>query len=237
MYISPEKHALTARSPHLFTGSRRDAGLQVAAKGDPAKVQLERFVYNTFFRHYAAHVSHFMPLMLALRDEQLLSVAGVRSAEKGPLFLEQYIDRPVEHYLATVFHCDVAREEVVEIGNLASTCLGSARYLFIALAALLHQAGKTWVCCVANPSVRAIFRKMHFPFEPLQTVDKYRLGAENTLWGSYYDKGCLLMAARVEDCFQALAANPVHAEVLARDLARLSVHPQNWSQQMNDSAS
>src|SRR3546814_3987285 len=45
---------------------------------------------------------------------------GYRRADCGPLFLETYLDKPVEQHVADIIGRRVERSEIVEIGNFAS---------------------------------------------------------------------------------------------------------------------
>ena len=64
--------------------------------GDRAEV--ESFVRETFALAYGASVRSFMPRLLAVcrKDGDLLAAFGVRSARDEKLFLENYLDQPVE---------------------------------------------------------------------------------------------------------------------------------------------
>ncbi|MCB1614867.1 MAG: thermostable hemolysin [Pseudomonadales bacterium] len=223
--------------PVFYSGASNSARLILAGRDHDKKSRLEHFVYNTFYSHYGARVNHFMPLMLAFEQNDILAVAGVRSACGSHLFLEQYLDAPIEKLLSGFYGRPVSREGIVEIGNLSSTCLGSAKFLFVALAALLHQAEAQWVVCVANPAVRAIFRKMKLPFDCVQSVDKARLGKESELWGSYYDAGCCLMVASVAECVAALSENPNIQKEWQSSLSQTRISqsaPGHWQALMSD---
>jgi hypothetical protein len=89
-----------------------------------------------------------MPELIALFDAggQILAAVGFRSADGENLFLEHYLDTPVEHAIAC--HSTRAlpqREGIVEIGNLASIDRGASRKLFAVLAGVLLPVDQqTW---------------------------------------------------------------------------------------------
>ena len=71
------------------------ATLTHAAAQRPA---LERFIAERFRQAYGAQVSHFCAHLLGLRDAagKWQAAAGYTPAASGALYLEHYLDRPVE---------------------------------------------------------------------------------------------------------------------------------------------
>jgi|GEM_PF-3962897 len=65
------------------------------------RAEVEAFVADIFANAYGAKIQHFMPHLIALRDENNMLVAafGLRQAYAEPLFLEQYLDTSVETLL------------------------------------------------------------------------------------------------------------------------------------------
>src|SRR6187402_194533 len=80
------------------------------------------FAQRLYQRHLRAQLK---PTYLTWRsinaaDGRPLAVLGYRSAEGGPLFLESYLDRPVEQAVSAAFGMDLTRADIVEIGCLAA---------------------------------------------------------------------------------------------------------------------
>ncbi len=90
--------------------------------GSPERAQVEDYIAAVFARHYGARIRHFKPHLLAMHGEdgRILAALGLRSAASGPLFLETYLDLPVEQRLSAVCGQGVRRGDIVEVGNLAS---------------------------------------------------------------------------------------------------------------------
>jgi hypothetical protein len=184
------------------------ATLQTAIypRGSAGRDELERYIHDLFAHGYGAEVKHFLPQLMSLRDESgaLLAALGMRGGNSEPLFLEIYLDEPIEQRLAAVAGVAVQRDSIVEIGNLASSRSGAARWLFLALAAYLHGRGAQWAIYTVAPFLKNTFIKLGFNLHVLAHADKTRLGDDANDWGSYYDAGPEVMAVDVAQAFHAV---------------------------------
>ena len=211
----------TARSLalSLLTGSLRTQRQDTRQVGVPAamsaalyprgcggRVELESYIHDVFARGYGAEVKHYLPQLMSLRDGQgeLLAALGMRCGSSESLFLENYLDQPVEQRLAAVAGVAVQRDSIVEIGNLASSRSGAARWLFLALAAYLHGRGAQWAIFTVAPFLKNTFLKLGFNLRVLAKADKARLGDAAREWGSYYDAEPEVLAVDVTQAFYAV---------------------------------
>ena len=89
---------LPAALNHDNTALSPVPGIVIAGHGtDGKRLSLEGFVAREFFQRYGAKLNNFMPWLLGLScDGQLAGVAGLRPAADCSLFIEQYLDVPVE---------------------------------------------------------------------------------------------------------------------------------------------
>lgn len=172
------------------------------------RAEIESFIRADFARVYGADVRHFMPHLMGLRgdDGTLLAALGFRAASAGRLFLEHYLDAPVEAVLAGSGH-RVPRAGIVEVGNLAVSRAGGARWLITALTAYLEGARYQWVAFTAVPSLINSFARMGVDLVRLAAAERTRLPSdEQRLWGSYYNAGPTVVAVGVAQAFDALTA-------------------------------
>lgn len=162
--------------------------LEQHLQGDPARGEAERYIQNRFFDTHGADVRLFMPELWALRgaDEALSATAGIRLAEHDTLFLEQYLDHPIEQLAANVAGGEVPRSAIVEVGNLAASNIGSARLCIITVTWLLTQRGFEWVTFTGNASLVNSFHRLGLRPVPLSPADPLRLGEQRHEWGRYY---------------------------------------------------
>lgn len=182
---------------------------RVSECADPLRRgRLQTFIGASFAARHGARVRHFMPEMLALTtaDCEPLAAIGVRAAASGPLFLERYLDRPVEDEIARVHGAPVVRTHIAEVGNLASSGAGHARLLIVALTDLLIAEGFEWVVFTATTEVSNSFRRLELVPLVLGTADPARMGDERADWGTYYDCNPRVMAGAIRDGYETLAA-------------------------------
>ena len=99
----------------------------------PQRDRVEGFIAQRFLDVHGARISSFMPnlLVLFVVEGNPAAALGVRDAGYEPLFLEYYLDLPVEVVLAK--NADLclppSRDCIAEIGNLASVDRRASRQL------------------------------------------------------------------------------------------------------------
>lgn len=163
--------------------------IDLCGQQEPLRRETEVFIKQVFRKAYGARIDHFLPYLLSMRQNGgLLAALGICPAREGELFLETYLDMPIENRLAEHFKRPIDRNSIVEVGNLASAHGGGARFLFTALSAYLSGAGYQWAVFTATPQVRNSFAKLGVELIPLAHADKQRLGKQQERWGSYYDQ-------------------------------------------------
>jgi len=168
----------------LTVAPRED--LLLHQRGDAARAETERFIAGVYRQHFAARLTHFMPVLASRSvDGRTAAAAGYRSAAE-PLFLERYLPQPVEQVLAAAVGRPVAREEIVEIGQFASQCAGEGRRLMVSLARHLVDSGFRWAAITATTELRRLFRHRGLSVLPLAPAQRRCVGDEAPLWGSYY---------------------------------------------------
>lgn len=154
-----------------------------------------------------------MPCLLGLYDgeQQLQAALGVRCGQQGALFLEHYLDVPVEHCIAE--HSggsQPSRGLIAEVGNLAAVGAGHARLLIVALTDLLAAAGFRWVAFTGTPMLLNSFQRLGLGLLHLGAADGRRLGDELADWGSYYATQPQVMVGDVLAAHQRLQALGVY---------------------------
>jgi|SRR5512145_3264930 hypothetical protein len=184
--------------PPVVRTGRATARLEPIHRTHPHRASFEQFIAARFDRAYGARVGHFSPHLLGVRDAlaRWQAASGYTPAAGQRLFLEQYFDRPVEDSLAGLGR-PVARERIVEVGNLAAASAGMARTLIPLLARHLHRLGYEWVVFTATRELRNSFRRLGLNPLRLARADPARLADGGASWGSYYQHDPLVMAGRI----------------------------------------
>lgn len=177
------------QAPATRATGRTSYEVEYVCRGDPARASLEAFISRSFHAAHGAILSHFCDTLLGCRDSggQWIAALGYSLAQDGPLFLEQYLDEPLEHAIGARAGHPVARGEIVEVGNLAAAHPGAARALIVSMTRLLHGQGLHWVAFTATASLLNSFTRLRLKPGVLAAADPLRLADAGRCWGSYYD--------------------------------------------------
>lgn len=167
--------------------------------------EVEAFIGNVFARHYGARVSAFAPNLMLLEEQgRIVAATGWRSARSENLFLERYLDSPIEQAMAQLADQYVERERIVEVGNLAAEKSGGSLHVILALASHLDRLGYEWVVFTATQELVGIFSRLGLPLLALAKADPARLGKEAQAWGSYYATEPIIVAGRIRLAIERL---------------------------------
>jgi len=182
---------VTARRP---LGSLLHLGVAGTEASDRA--ELEAFVGAAFKRGHDATVTSFMPTLLSFRDRagELRGVVGLRGAVPQPLYLEQYLEKPVEAAIAAATGHPVRREQVVEVGNLAGANCRAAMRMVALLPGYLLSRDYRWIVFTATSTVRGILEGFGAPLVELARADGARVAGSPDRWGRYYEKDPRVLA-------------------------------------------
>jgi len=137
-----------------------------------------------------------MPTLLSFRDAggDLRGVIGLRAAAPAPLYLEQYLEQPIESAIAAATGQRVQRREVVEVGNLAGANCRAAMRMVAALPSYLLSHDYQWIVFTATSAVRGILQGFGAPLVELAQADGSRVADGSDRWGSYYEKDPRVLA-------------------------------------------
>jgi len=202
----------SAASTSVSTTGCKTPVKQLIALDSPRRNEAESFIRNVFSRHYAAQVRSFAPdLMLLEQTDRISAAAGWRGAAQGPLFLETYLDAPVEAHIARLAASPVARERIAEVGNLAAITPGGGARMILTLAEHLDRLGYEWVVFTATQELIGIFAKLGLPPLALGVADPARLGESASDWGRYYDSQPVVVAGRIRLALERMRNQPEKA--------------------------
>lgn len=174
--------------------------LEVVGHGHPARASLERFIAGCFFRSYGAVIRHFADTLLGVRgsDGQWQAALGYSLPEARPhVFVEQYLDLPLEQALSAVLREPVARSALAEVGNMAATSAGMGRQLIALATRHLYARGLDYVVFTATRALANSFVRLGIPIFPVAPADPARLHDGEDGWGTYYRNSPTVMVGRI----------------------------------------
>jgi hypothetical protein len=192
-------------APRERPGCRRPLGrsLRVAtvAAGSCDRAELEAFVGDAFARKHEARVTSFMPTLLSFRDMAgaLRGAVGLRGAGEHRLFLEQYLDQPIETAIASAMGRPIRRRQVVEVGNLAGANCRTAVRMVALLPAHLLARDYQWIVFTATSAVREILLGFGAPLIELARAESTRVALGSDEWGRYYETDPRVFAGFLPD--------------------------------------
>jgi len=166
--------------------------LYVTAVGEgpaPLRVRMETFVRHGYRAHFGAEVSSFLPSLLGASDasDTLRAVLGFRSGAEEPLFLEQYLDLPIEHALSEVVGQCIRREQIMEAGNLVTDPAIVAPAFFQGfLIWATSTSACDWLVFTGTRAVRTLLARLGAEMLEIAVARPERLREASDQWGAYY---------------------------------------------------
>jgi hypothetical protein len=139
------------------------------------------------------------------RQGETGALLGYLRAGEAPLFLERYLDRPIEVLVSNVLGRAVARDRIVELGNFAA---GNGIAMIELWGSAANDLGATCEVAVATLTapLRRMFARIGVPIREIAPALPGRLGAAADLWGSYYDHDPIVCCGPIADGQRAIAA-------------------------------
>ena len=175
----------------------------------PQRRQVENFIARRFLDVHGARISNFMPTLLSLpgEDGETRAALGVRDAGYEPLFLEYYLDLPVENMLALrAGLCrPPSRDRIAEVGNLASVDRRASRQLFALLADYLARENFEWAVFTGCSALTRMFGSLGIETVILGRALQASLPVDQQTWGGYYEDSPRVVAGRVSRGLDAFA--------------------------------
>lgn len=186
--------------------------LTLHPQADPGREAVEHSIRTIYAHRYGARVPAFAPMLLALRQgEEVLAAAGYRSAALGPLFLERYLNAPVEALIGAQTGAAARRDAIVEVGHLAAPHGGEGRRLIQLLGPHLVAEGFEWVVGTVTQELRAMLVRLGVAPLTLGTADPAALGEQARYWGSYYEHQPVVLAIHLRRALRQYLARRARA--------------------------
>jgi hypothetical protein len=188
--------------------------------------EIEAFIRQCFVAAHDARIGHFMPRLFSLRASRgdLIAAFGLRAASSSRLFLETYLDRPIEDQLQLALGEAVRREEIIEVGNLSALYPGAARWLIVALTAMLHGEGYKWVTFTGTAALRNGFSRLGLrPVELGAATLEHLPPSKRADWGRYYDHAPMVMAGDIRYGYHSLLQRRNLTELLRAGMGSIDL--------------
>lgn len=127
------------------------------------------------------------------------AVVGYRLAGTQTLFLETYLDRPIEDVLTDRLARPVPRARIVELGDHASDSAAATITLWRDAADALGAHADVAVAVLTRP-LRSMFARLGLALIELAPARIEALGGNGARWGRYYEADPVLCAGDIAAC-------------------------------------
>lgn len=185
------------KAPESVTGASRSFTVNFSDTEASDRAEIEQFIKDVFFQVCGAKVKFFLPTLISLRDldGKLVAACGIRNAGSERLFMENYLDQPIEEVLSARVGRKIERKDIVEIGNYSVAEMGMSRQLSSVIFDQLHRTSKQWAVFTAVQLVHNALLKLGITPEVLGEASIDRLPPEDRSdWGNYYEQNPQVMA-------------------------------------------
>ncbi len=161
----------------------------VDATPSPLRWRMEAFVRDGYRTRFDARVASLLPQLLGATDRSgtLRAVIGFGAGTRSPLFLEQYLDAPIEDAVTRVAGRSVRREQILEVGNLVTDPTRVAPAFLQAFVLWTTSfTSAEWLAFTGTRPLRVLLARLGADLRELAVARPERLiqGAED--WGAYY---------------------------------------------------
>lgn len=194
------------RLPHI-----RIPRFDLHTPGSTRRNSVENYIHNRFASVHHADVHHFLPNIISLRcGDEYSAAVGLAPASNGKLFAEQYLDAPVEQVISQTLGLSIARDQIVEIGNLVSTWKGSSLLLFIVIGEVMEQLGYHYVLFTGTREVKALLTRLRYSPVVLADANPAALPDGGASWGTYYSNHPQVMFGDNRPAMDTARKNPMY---------------------------
>lgn len=181
--------------------SRYPTRLHLHKQGSLNRRNIEIFIHDKFSESHGADIHDFLPTLVSCSSPSgdLTAAAGFQLASDGALFLEAYLDKPVEDCLMPLSGGLPTRSQIVEVGNLATSRPGHSRQLIIALALWFDRHQRQWAVLTLTPTLINSFRRLGLRPHVLAPARQELLRTSISNWGHYYDNHPQVVAVSIPE--------------------------------------
>jgi hypothetical protein len=194
-------------SDHDRSVSPEPCSIDLHTSRGPGRAGVEAYLEAAYARAFDGRIRRHYPMLMSVRDAQgvIQAAVGFRFADEAPLFLEQYLDEPVENAITRVFRGPAARNQIAEIGNLAARDHAASLLLFQRLAGHLLARDRTHAVATVTRQLRRRFRRLGFVTQSLTPAGPEKLSSGVADWGGYYARDPEVLAGAIGQTWPSFA--------------------------------
>ncbi len=199
----------------LFDASPKNTSsvldMDVFSEGSLGREKVAAFIEDGFRKSFGANISVNMPFLLSVSEGKLKAALGIRSAT-SELFIEQYLDKPIDRHNFFLAK-DISRNEIAEIGSLYSNFNRFTIPLFLVAAVSLFCLDFRFVTFAGTSKVLNLLSKAGVGYEYICDASSKNLLPSTDEWGSYYESKPKVVVVSLAQVMQVIENNVFYNEL------------------------
>ena len=197
--------------------------MRPVAKDDAFRPSLEEFIRSSYETIFNAKLKGFLPQLVAAytEDDQIQAAFGYSDADRNSLFLESYIDEPIDALLTRRLNRTVPRSKIVEVGNLSIDRSANSIESMRDIARYLQSLGYEWIVCTATRYLRLLFLKSGAKPITIAQASPKRVNNDGTNWGNYYATRPAILVGHVDRSIHQIEQKLISQQYNADQRAKL----------------
>lgn len=174
----------------IITAGKKFQLITADSPGYETTISLIRSAYAKAFQ---ASVDPRPALLLTFMEQagdaiDFLACVAFSQGMDRPFFSEQYLSGPAETCLRQALDTEVRRDQILEVGSLASRRNGAGKHLVSHTPWFVLGLGYRYGLVTATRQVRHLIRSAGMEFVPLAEAAREAIPeTDQARWGSYYD--------------------------------------------------
>jgi len=180
--------------------------LVISKPGDHFHSEANDLIRSEYCRHFKSELDNLASTNISLiANSDMVAATGYRDAGQEPLFLEHYLDQPIEQLISARLGQSVNRNQIVEIGGFALRSAEYALPFMFQLAPLFADLGFQWASCTVTKTIKRYLDKLGVESIYLAKADPDRVGDTVETWGTYYDHQPVVLAGNIQTVVEKIA--------------------------------
>ena len=176
------------------------SGFTLVGPDSAERCSLEHRVRSGFGMHFGACIEGFMPQLAFYRHASgSTGVIGIRRAVDEQLFLEHYLDTPIDAVILRSSGIRVQRDRIAEVGQFVVDDREIVGSFFRDLVPFLRSEGFDWVCFTGTRRIRTLLASIGFAGFSIASASLERITDARDDWGTYYEHEPEVIVGKLSD--------------------------------------
>jgi hypothetical protein len=180
----------------------KDYKIELVSKASPIRKKVEKFIQDSYEKHFFAHLNSFFPLILSITrksDNTLIGALGIRYAQDEKLFSECYLDDNIEELIFNNENKVITRNKIIELGNFVVRKNADVKTVIPFVGKFIKSLNVDWAVYTLTRPIRSHFQKLDIDLCYLNEANIEAVNGAATNWGSYYDFKPAVYYSNVQD--------------------------------------